>query len=76
MEGIGFEYGFNTNYLNNLVEFWKSKYNWTEREVYLNSFPQFKTEVGGLGIHFLHVKPDITKAKGIQFIFLSMSFIT
>lgn len=60
----GFTYGFNTVYLNKLVEFWKNKYNWTERETYLNQYPQFTTEIGGLNIHFLHVKPEKSQLKG------------
>lgn len=57
MENVNFEYGFNTNYLKKVVEFWKTKYNWREREVFLNSFPHFKTYVDGLDLHFIHVKP-------------------
>nr|CAD7571340.1 unnamed protein product [Timema californicum] len=57
LEGIGFQYGFNTQYLKKIVTFWHEEYNWREREAYLNSFPQFKTQVDGLDLHFLHVKP-------------------
>ncbi|XP_069705265.1 juvenile hormone epoxide hydrolase 1-like [Periplaneta americana] len=57
LEGINFEYGFNTNYLKKVIEFWKTSYNWRERETYLNRFPHFKTYVDGLDIHFIHVKP-------------------
>lgn len=47
----------NTNLLNNIVEYWRSNYNWREREKYLNKFPQFKVNIQGLNIHYLHVKP-------------------
>ncbi|XP_049857938.1 juvenile hormone epoxide hydrolase 1-like isoform X3 [Schistocerca gregaria] len=58
LEGIGFQYGFNTKYLQEeVVEYWKTKYNWREQERFLNKFPQFKTCVDGLDIHFIHVKP-------------------
>jgi Predicted hydrolases or acyltransferases (alpha/beta hydrolase superfamily) len=57
LETVGFEYGFNTDYLKKVIEFWKTKYNWREREAFLNSFPQFKTTVDGLDLHFIHVKP-------------------
>lgn len=40
------------------MEFWKTKYNWREREVFLNRFPHFKTYVDGLDLHFIHVKPQ------------------
>lgn len=51
----------NTNLLNKIVEFWKSKYDWREREKYLNKFPQFKVNIQGLNIHYLHIKPQETK---------------
>ncbi|CAG2067874.1 unnamed protein product, partial [Timema podura] len=38
LEGIGFQYGFNTQYLKKIVTFWHEEYNWREREAYLNSF--------------------------------------
>jgi epoxide hydrolase len=39
-----------------LVEHWRTRYDWRACEARLNAFPQFKTEIDGLGIHFLHVK--------------------
>ena len=40
-----------------MVNFWLNDYDWRSREKYLNSLPQFTTQVNGLQIHFLHVKP-------------------
>lgn len=60
LEGIGFEYGFNTNFLQTVLDFWKTKYLWKDRQAYLNSLPQFTTEVQGLKMHFIHVKPART----------------
>lgn len=57
LEGIGFEYGFNSEYMHEVVEFWLTKYNWREREKFLNQFPQFKTTLNGLELHFIHAKP-------------------
>ncbi|XP_049770766.1 juvenile hormone epoxide hydrolase 1-like [Schistocerca cancellata] len=57
LEGVGFEYGFNSEYLQALVEFWRTQYDWREREKFLNQFPQFKTTVSGLELHFIHAKP-------------------
>ncbi len=39
-----------------LVEYWRTQYDWRRLESRLNSYPQFKTEIDGLGIHFLHIK--------------------
>ena len=43
-------------YLQEVVAYWGEKYDWRAREAHLNSFAQFKTEVNGLGIHFIHVR--------------------
>ncbi|TCL71462.1 epoxide hydrolase [Rhizobium sp. BK251] len=39
-----------------LVEYWRTAYDWRRLEARLNGYPQFKTEIDGLGIHFLHIR--------------------
>ena len=39
-----------------LVEYWESGYDWRRFETELNSFPNFRTSIDGLGIHFIHVR--------------------
>jgi pimeloyl-ACP methyl ester carboxylesterase len=39
-----------------LVDHWRSGYDWRRCEARLNQLGQFKTEIDGLGIHFLHVR--------------------
>ena len=39
-----------------LVRYWGTDYNWRRVEAQLNSLPQFKTQIDGLDIHFLHVR--------------------
>jgi juvenile hormone epoxide hydrolase len=63
LDGVAFQYGFNTDYLQKLLTFWKTEYKWRERETYLNSLPHYKTLIGGLNIHFIHAKPDLSKFK-------------
>jgi pimeloyl-ACP methyl ester carboxylesterase len=43
--------------------YWAEKYDWREREARLNAFDQFKTEIDGLGIHFVHVRSPHAEAK-------------
>jgi pimeloyl-ACP methyl ester carboxylesterase len=43
-------------YVQEVCAYWSEKYDWREREARLNAFPQFRTEIQGLGIHFLHVR--------------------
>jgi pimeloyl-ACP methyl ester carboxylesterase len=39
-----------------LIDYWRDNYDWRRCEKMLNGFGQFRTEIDGLGIHFLHVR--------------------
>jgi pimeloyl-ACP methyl ester carboxylesterase len=39
-----------------LVRYWATDYDWRTGEAKLNAFPQFKTKIDGLDIHFIHVR--------------------
>ena len=39
-----------------LVEYWRARYDWRRVERSLNALPQFRTQLDGLGIHFIHVR--------------------
>lgn len=58
IEGTNFRYGFNSQVLKDILEYWKSSYDWQHWQQVLNSFDQFKTQVEGLDVHFLHVCPE------------------
>jgi epoxide hydrolase len=48
--------GIRLSYLRDLCEYWLERYDWRACEASLNRFPQFRTSIDGLGIHFLHVR--------------------
>ncbi|KAI5633278.1 alpha/beta hydrolase fold domain-containing protein [Phthorimaea operculella] len=58
LKGAAFTYGFNTNELDEWIQYWANDYPFKQREDFLNQFPQFKTNIQGLDIHFIHVKPQ------------------
>jgi pimeloyl-ACP methyl ester carboxylesterase len=39
-----------------LVEYWRTRYDWRRVERTLNALPQFRTQLDGLGIYFIHVR--------------------
>nr|XP_034825845.1 juvenile hormone epoxide hydrolase-like [Maniola hyperantus] len=59
LEGVGFEYGFNSKQLDPWVKYWAEDYKFQEREKFFNKFPQFKTNIQGLDVHFIRVKPQV-----------------
>jgi len=48
------DYGSNLAYIRELLEYWRTSYDWRAHERQLNRFAQFRAEVDGLGIHFIH----------------------
>jgi epoxide hydrolase len=45
-------------YLGELCDYWASEYDWRATEGRLNALPQFRTEIDGLGIHFVHARSE------------------
>jgi len=42
--------------LQELVNYWATKYDWRKAEAKLNGYPQFLTNIDGIDIHFIHVR--------------------
>ena len=56
LPGTEWDYGTNMTYLKELVEYWKTSFDWRAQERFINSFSHFKADIDGLGIHFIHEK--------------------
>lgn len=56
VSGSGWDYGADFAYVKELCEYWAHGYNWRDWEKRLNSYPQFISEIDGVGIHFWHIK--------------------
>ena len=44
------------NWIQDICRYWAETYDWRAREKALNRFAQFKTEIDGLDIHFVHAR--------------------
>ena len=65
LKNTTWEYGTNKKDLESLLYHWKENYKWKERETFLNSFPQYKTKIDHLNIHFVHKKSKNPNSKTI-----------
>lgn len=54
--GVGWTRGVPVGHLKKLAAFWADEFDWRAAEARLNEFPQFRTEIDGQNIHFLHVR--------------------
>ncbi|XP_071958109.1 epoxide hydrolase 1-like isoform X2 [Antedon mediterranea] len=59
LEDRRFNYGVRPEYMRNVAKYWLSSYNWTKQQEEINTFDHFKTNIEGLDIHFMHVKPTL-----------------
>ena len=54
--GEPWAYGTDVQYMKQLVEHWRARFDWRVQEARLNAFPQFKVPLHGIDLHFLHVE--------------------
>ncbi|CAH1247673.1 EPHX1 [Branchiostoma lanceolatum] len=59
LEDVQFQYGFHRDYMIDLVNYWKTQYDWRKQEAYLNTFLHYKTKIEGIDVHFIRVKPKL-----------------
>lgn len=50
-------------YMKEICSYWANDYDWRRCECLLNSFDQFRTEIDGLDIHFIHVRSPHADAR-------------
>jgi pimeloyl-ACP methyl ester carboxylesterase len=48
--------GVPLSYVQDVCQYWADKYDWRAAEARLNEFAQYRTDIDGLGIHFIHVR--------------------
>lgn len=52
--GSDWSYGANLNYMREIVDYWQTRFDWRAQEKIINGFSQFRADVDGLAIHFIH----------------------
>ena len=52
----GWDYGANLNYMKAISNYWVKDFNWSKVEAEINKFSNFKSNVDGIDIHFIHEK--------------------
>lgn len=54
LENAAWTYGTSTTYLENILEYWRTDYNWSKRQTLLNKYPQYITNIQG-NKYFCHL---------------------
>ena len=64
LPGAAWQRGVPVDYLRRLADYWADGFDWRAQEAELNSYPQFRTQIDGQTIHFLHVEsPEPTRGR-------------
>ena len=56
LPGTGWDYGVPLDYVHELVDYWRTGYDWRAQEARLNTYEQHLTSIDGQRLHFLHVR--------------------
>src|ERR1700730_14872980 len=56
LDGGGWQYGVNWDYMKELAGYWTTRFDWRKAEARLNAYPQFMARVGDFDIHYYHVR--------------------
>ena len=56
LPGSSWDYGVPQTLVRDLVDYWRTGYDWRTEEARLNAHPQFMTTIDGQQVHFLHVR--------------------
>ena len=62
LPGVGWSHGVNGDYLKDMVEYWRTEYDWRTHEAWLNRVPQFTAVIDGQNLHFLHARSETSNA--------------
>lgn len=50
------DYGYNTAYHRQLIDYWINEYDWRDVERRMNELPHFRIDLMGVPLHFIHVR--------------------
>ena len=55
-EGGGWEFGIERETLAETLAYWQDGFDWRAVEARLNAWPQYRTEIDGIPVHFIHTR--------------------
>ncbi|MBE9062279.1 epoxide hydrolase family protein [cf. Phormidesmis sp. LEGE 11477] len=62
IDAAGWQYGANSAYLKKITDYWQKDFDWRKQEDFINSFANFRANIAGMEIHFIHERGKGSKA--------------
>jgi epoxide hydrolase len=60
--GDDWNYGTPVSYLREMVEYWRTEFDWRAAEARMNELPQYITDIDGQTVHFVHIRSAVKDA--------------
>src|SRR5215218_7321179 len=57
------KYGTDARWLSELLDYWRTKYDWRRCESRLNKIPQFIATIEDIDVHFIHIRSSAPEKK-------------
>jgi pimeloyl-ACP methyl ester carboxylesterase len=57
-DNVDWSYGVERHWLEEMVAYWLDAYDWRAHEAEMNAVPQFRVEIDGVPIHFMHIRGE------------------
>lgn len=54
----GWKFGVSHDFMRRFVDYWINEFDWRKTEAELNRWPQFRVTIGGVKVHFYHVRGE------------------
>jgi epoxide hydrolase len=54
--GVSDSGGISLSLMRDITHYWLDKFDWTAQERDINRFPHFRASLGGLRLHYIHMK--------------------
>jgi len=54
VDGAGWDYGASLAYMRELVEYWRTGFDWRAASLAMNTVPHFRARIDGVGLHVIH----------------------
>ena len=62
----GWDYGADLDYLRELVAYWVDDFDWMAQQKAINELDQFRADVDGIGLHFVHERAQVADSASMS----------
>jgi len=62
IENSSWQFGADLSFMRQLADYWQNDFDWRKTEAFINSYPNFISNIDGHNIHYIHIKSNAKKS--------------